>query len=102
MVHRTGICLVIQLLVATIYAELASQFPIAGGVYKWAHHLGGPVTGHFAGVIYISSTIAMLTTTAYTDGIWLALFFGSSGNSGLTLVLWGVGFLTICAMLNVA
>lgn len=59
-----ALCLLMQLLVATVYAELASQFPIAGGAYKWAHHLGGPVTGQFAGVIYVSSTIAMLTTTA--------------------------------------
>ena len=29
------ICLVMQLLVATVYAELSSQFPIAGGAYKW-------------------------------------------------------------------
>src|ERR1700704_954504 len=63
-----------QLLVATVYAELSSQFPIAGGAYKWARQLGGGATGQFAGVIYISSTIAMLTTTAYTGGVWLAIF----------------------------
>jgi len=97
-----AICLVMQLLVATVYAELASQFPIAGGAYKWARQLGGTVTGHYAGVIYVSSTIAMLTTTAYTGGIWLSTFFGSSSQSGLTLVLWGVAFLTICTWLNMA
>ncbi|MDR4464407.1 MAG: APC family permease [Nitrospira sp.] len=97
-----ALCLVMQLLVATVYAELASQFPIAGGAYKWAHQLGGPVTGQFAGVIYVSSTIAMLTTTAYTGGIWLAIFFGSSSESGLTLVLWGAVFLMLCMGLNVA
>jgi len=97
-----ALCLIMQLLVATVYAELASQFPIAGGAYKWAHHLGGPVTGQFAGAIYVSSTIAMLTTTAYTGGIWLSIFFGSSSGSGLTLVLWGAVFLVICTVLNLA
>jgi len=97
-----AICLVMQLLVATVYAELASQFPIAGGAYKWARHLGGTVTGHYAGVVYVSSTVAMLTTTAYTGGIWLSTFFGSSSESGLTLVLWGVVFLAICTWLNMA
>lgn len=97
-----AICLVMQLLVATVYAELSSQFPIAGGAYKWARHLGGGVTGQFAGVIYISSTIAMLTTTAYTGGVWLAIFFGLSGGGGLTLVLWGAVFLVICTVLNLA
>lgn len=95
-------CLVMQLLVATVYAELASQFPIAGGAYKWAHHLGGPVTGQFAGVIYVTSTISMLTTTAYTGGIWLSIFFGSPSGSGLALVLWGVVFLVLCTLLNLA
>jgi amino acid transporter len=97
-----ALCLIMQLLVATVYAELASQFPIAGGAYKWAHLLGGPITGQFAGVIYVSSTIAMLTTTAYTGGIWLSIFFGASTGSGLTLVLWGVVFLVICMVLNLA
>jgi amino acid transporter len=97
-----ALCLVMQLLVATVYAELSSQFPIAGGAYKWARQLGGSVTGQFAGVIYISSTIAMLTTTAYTGGVWLAIFFGSGGGGGLSLVLWGAVFLVICTVLNLA
>jgi len=97
-----AICLVMQLLVATVYAELSSQFPIAGGAYKWARQLGGDVTGRFAGVIYISSTISMLTTTAYTGGVWLAIFFGSPGGGGVTLVMWGVVFLLICTILNLA
>lgn len=97
-----AICLAMQMLVATVYAELASQFPIAGGAYKWARQLGGHVTGQYAGVIYVSSTIAMLTTTAYTGGVWLAIFFGSSSGHGLTLVLWGIVFLAICTLLNLA
>jgi amino acid transporter len=97
-----AICLVMQLLVATVYAELSSQFPIAGGAYKRARQLGGGATGQFAGVIYISSTIAMLTTTAYTGGVWLAIFFGSAGGGGSTLVIWGVVFLVICTVLNLA
>ena len=97
-----ALCLVMQLLVATVYAELASQFPLAGGAYKWANLLGGPITGQFAGVIYVSSTIAMLTTTAYTGGMWLALLFGSTNASGITLVLWGAVFLLLCTALNLA
>jgi len=97
-----AICLVMQLLVATVYAELSSQFPIAGGAYKWARQLGGGATGQFAGVIYISSTISMLTTTAYTGGVWLSIFFSSAGGGGSTLVMWGAVFLSICTLLNLA
>jgi amino acid transporter len=97
-----ALCLVMQLLVAIVYAELTSQFPIAGGRTSGRDTSGGGVTGQFAGVIYISSTIAMLTTTAYTGGVWLAIFFGSTGSGGSTLVLWGAVFLLICTLLNLA
>jgi len=93
-------CLIMQLLVATVYAELSSQIPIAGGAYKWARQLGGATTGTYAGAIYVSSTIAMLTTTAYTGGVWLAIFFGSGSRTGVTLVIWGAVFLLICTVLN--
>src|SRR5580765_8234401 len=95
-----ALCLVMQMLVATVYAELSSQIPIAGGAYKWARQLGGATTGKYAGVIYVSSTIAMLTTTAYTGGVWLALFCGFGSGRGLTLVIWGAVFLLLCMVLN--
>ncbi len=97
-----AVCLLMQLLVATVYAELSSQFPIAGGAYKWARQLGGAIAGQYAGVIYICSTIAMVTTTAYTGGFWLATFCGSQGDSGAMMVLWGALFLFLCTLLNLA
>ena len=95
-----ALCLVMQLLVATVYAELSSQIPIAGGAYKWARQLGGATTGTYAGAIYVTSTIAMLTTTAYTGGVWLAIFFGSGGGTGVSLVIWGAVFMLVCTVLN--
>lgn len=96
-----ALCLVMQLFVATVYAELSAQIPIAGGAYKWARQLGGTITGTYAGAIYVSSTIAMLTTTAYTGGVWLAIFFGSGGGTtGVSLVIWGAVFLLVCTILN--
>lgn len=96
------ICLLMQLLVATVYAELASQFPIAGGAYKWARLLGGNIAGYYAGIIYVSSTLAMLTTTAYTGGIWLSILFDMASTTGRSMVLWGVVFLLLCMLINLA
>src|SRR4026208_1425913 len=43
-------CPPVLAVVATVYAELSSQIPIAGGAYKWARQLGGATTGKYAGV----------------------------------------------------
>jgi amino acid transporter len=88
-------------MVATVYAELSSQFPIAGGAYKWSRHLIGPRTGQYAGIIYVSSTIAMLTTTAYTGGMWLSAVVIGGDTQGASAVLWGVVFLLICTTVNI-
>jgi amino acid transporter len=93
--------LFMQLMVATVYAELSSQFPIAGGAYKWSRHLVGPRTGQYAGAIYVSSTIAMLTTTAYTGGMWLSAVVVGGDIQGTEAVIWGVVFLLICTTVNI-
>ena len=97
-----AVCLIMQLSVATVYAELSSQFPIAGGAYKWERQLGGTIAGNYAGVIYICSTIAMVTTTAYTGGFWLATFSGLPSEGGGVMVFWGALFLLLCTWLNLA
>ena len=51
-----------QLLVASVFAELASQFPIAGGIYQWSRRLVGPTYAWFAGWLYVWTI--MLTVTA--------------------------------------
>jgi amino acid transporter len=99
-ISALALCLVMQMMVATVYAELSSQFPIAGGAYKWARQLIGPRAGQYAGVIYVSSTIAMLTTTAYTGGMWLSAVFVGGNAQGVTAVIWGAVFLLICTMVN--
>ncbi len=96
-----ALCLFMQLMVATVYAELSSQFPIAGGAYKWSRQLVGPRTGQYAGAIYVSSTIAMLTTTAYTGGMWLSAVIAGENMQEIPVVLWGFLFLLICTAVNV-
>ena len=44
----------------------------------------------------------MLTTTAYTGGVWLSLFFGWTGLTGHALVTWGAVFLLLCTLINLA
>jgi amino acid transporter len=50
-----------QLLVALVFGEIVSQFPVAGGVYPWARRLWGRKWAWMNGWVYL---IALLTTIA--------------------------------------
>src|SRR5687768_18130769 len=42
-----------RFLLATVYAGLSPHFRFQGVVYNGPRHLGGPLAGHYPGVIYI-------------------------------------------------
>lgn len=56
--------LVGQLLVALCFAELASRFPLSGGVYQWAKFTGNPFLGWMTGWIYMACLIVTLAAVA--------------------------------------
>ena len=56
--------LVGQLLVALCFAELASRFPLSGGVYQWAKFTGNPFFGWMTGWIYLACLIVTLAAVA--------------------------------------
>ncbi|MDQ0383281.1 amino acid transporter [Streptomyces sp. DSM 42143] len=89
-----------QLLVATVYAELSSQFPITGGVYQWVRRLGGPRLGWLVGWIYLASAVASLTTVAYLGSSWLHMLFSDSALSPATHVLLGAVFIAVALGIN--
>jgi amino acid transporter len=65
-----------QLLVALVFGEVVSQFPVAGGVYPWARRLWGRRWAWMTGWVYL---IALLTTIAgvvYGSGPFLAQLLG--------------------------
>jgi urea carboxylase system permease len=56
--------LVGQLLVALCFAELASRFPLSGGVYQWAKFTGNPFFGWMTGWIYLACLIVSIAAVA--------------------------------------
>lgn len=50
-----------QLMVALVFAEAASHFPLAGGVYQWAKHLMNGTWGWFTSWMFL---FALLVTVA--------------------------------------
>ncbi|MFI9629921.1 APC family permease [Streptomyces sp. NPDC052042] len=93
-------CLVAQLLVAVVYAELASEFPVAGGPYQWVRQLVGPRAAWFTGAIYISAVTAALTTVAYLAAPWVGLLFTGREPHGLTRYVVSVGLLAFALVIN--
>ena len=53
-----------QLLVALCFAELASRFPLSGGVYQWAKFTGSPFLGWMTGWIYLACLITSIAAVA--------------------------------------
>ena len=58
------VVLVGQLLVALCFAELASKFPLSGGVYQWAKFTGNPFLGWMTGWIYLACLITTIAAVA--------------------------------------
>lgn len=53
-----------QFLVALCFAELASEYPLSGGVYQWSKRAGSPAVGWMAGWIYLASAVITLASVA--------------------------------------
>jgi amino acid transporter len=59
------IVMVGQLLVLLTFAEVASQYPIAGGVYQWAKRLVGPRYAWFSGWMYVWALLVTVASIAF-------------------------------------
>jgi amino acid transporter len=94
------IALVFQFTVATVYAELSSQFPIAGGAYQWVRRFLGDRAGWFTGYFYIVAVTAALTTVAYLGGSWLYLFVFGTTPEPVGQVAAGAALLVIALLVN--
>jgi urea carboxylase system permease len=79
-----------QLAVALCFAEVAGQFPLAGGVYQWSRQIARPVTSWMAGWIMAIGAVVTAAAVAVAYQIILpqvSLAFevvGGSADAGLT------------------
>ncbi len=89
------LCLLLQLSVALVYAELSSQFPLAGGCYQWVRRLVGDRLAWFTGFLYLAAALASLTTVAYLGGFWLGLLLFDAPPSANAQVACGAALLAL-------
>ncbi|HSO30135.1 MAG TPA: amino acid permease [Candidatus Sulfomarinibacteraceae bacterium] len=92
-----------QLLVALVFAELASHFPVAGSIYQWSKRLSNRTLGWFTGWIYFWAQVVTVTAVAVIvafviDGIVQQEgFLDSPDPTGLTTMFT---FLSLATLLT--
>jgi len=64
-----------QLLVALVFGEIVSQFPIAGGLYPWARRLVGKRWAWMAGWIYLWALFTTIAAVAVGGSPYVAQLF---------------------------
>ena len=65
-----------QCLLITVYSELSSEFPIAGGAYQWSRRLMGGAYGWFNGWVAVCAYAVANTTIAYLGAPWALTLAG--------------------------
>ena len=58
------IVIVGQFIVALVFAELASHFPVAGSIYQWSKRLSNRTLGWFTGWFYFWAQVVTVTAVA--------------------------------------
>ena len=93
-VALTGQCLLLA-----VYAELASEFPIAGGAYQWSRRLMGGTYGWLSGWVAICAYCAANTTVAYLGAPWALTLAGITPTPN-AVVVTGVVLVVICGVVG--
>lgn len=94
------ICVLFQLSVAFVFAELVSKWPLAGGIYQWTRKLAGETVGWYAGWVYCCTLIIGLALVCYGTGLYLAAAFGVDAPSPLLSNALAIGVMLFSTLAN--
>lgn len=65
-----------QLLVALVFGEIVSNYPVAGGIYPWARRLWGRKWGWMSGWVYLVAMLVTIASVAYGAGAYIGAVSG--------------------------
>ena len=85
-----------QCLLLAVYAELASEFPVAGGAYQWPRRLIGGAYGWFTGWVAICAYAVANTTIAYLGAPWALTLLGVEPSPN-AVVATGIALVLACS-----
>lgn len=75
-----------QLLVALVFGEVVSQFPLAGGVYPWARRLWGRRWAWMTGWVYLIALLVTIASVSYGAGPYAAMLAGLPSGTDSTIL----------------
>ena len=84
-----------------MYAELASEFPIANGAYQWSRRLIGARYGWFNGWVAMCAYAVANTTIAYLGAPWALTLLGIRRTAG-AIVAAGMVLVVVCSLVGAA
>lgn len=91
-----------QLLVAAVFGEVSSRWPLAGSVYQWSRHLVGPRYGWFTAWAYIWGLTIALAALAYGGAGFLLGAVGDTSPATITHAFVALGLVVFGSGLNIA
>jgi amino acid transporter len=75
LIWTVPVVLVFQIVLAVLWMEINSQYPLEGGIYQWARKLGGEAVGFFAGLFYLSALLILMSALGFgMQAILIGLF----------------------------
>jgi len=90
-----------QFLVCLVFAEVASAYPIAGGVYQWARRVGGARWGFMTAWVYLLALIATAAGIAAGGAPFIASLVGADATPNFN-ALAGIGIALVAIAANLA
>jgi amino acid transporter len=88
-----------QFLVALVFGEVVSQYPVAGGIYPWTRRLWNRKYAWIVSWVYLWAVIVTVTAVAEFGGGFAASLFGIE-HSDMVQLLTAVGLLLLALAVN--
>jgi amino acid transporter len=82
---------VFQLVLALLWAELSSHFPLTGGIYQWGRRLGGEFIGWMTGLFYIVAIVLVMPAVGLVmNAVFAGLFPGTFDDTETTQIIFAI------------
>lgn len=90
-----------QLILALALGEIASIYPLAGGVYKWTGRLSNPHVGWFCGCFSLVGWLACTAGIEFGLGIFLASYLGFNPDNIKVILSITVVIILLHSLINI-